>query len=188
MKFLPTPIRGAFRIEPEKRTDERGFFARLFCREEFHAQGLAESFVQANVSRSVEAGTLRGMHYQLGLSAEVKLVRCTRGELFDVAIDLRPDSPTFGKWHGMDLNAESHAIYYIPRGCAHGFVTLTENAEIFYLVSAPYNPKDERAVRFNDPRFGIEWPVPVVAISRKDVEAPNFDPNYHGIDRLRGLL
>ena len=188
MLFHPNPVTGSFLIEPEKRSDERGFFARLFCESEFGDRGLETRFVQANTSLSVRKGTLRGMHYQLGTAAEVKLVRCTAGAMFDVALDLRPDSPTFGRWFGAELTATNHTTLYIPRGCAHGFVTLAEQTEVFYLVSAPYAPAQERCVRFDDPRFGIRWPVPVEQVSPKDAATPDFDPVHHGVETLRGLV
>ena len=188
MLFHPNPITGSFLIEPEKCSDERGFFARLFCESEFAAHGLKTRFVQTNASLSVQKGTLRGMHYQLGTSAEVKLVRCTAGALFDVALDLRPDSPTFGEWFGAELTAENHAMMYVPCGCAHGFITLADQAEVFYMVSAPYAPAQERCVRFDDPRFGIRWPAPVEHISPKDAATPAFDSVHHGVETLRGLV
>ncbi len=132
-------------------------------------------------------GTVRGMHYQLGKAAEVKLVRCTAGALFDVALDLRPDSATFGQWFGAELTADNHSMLYVSRGCAHGFVTLTENAEVFYLVSSPYTPSLERSVRYNDPRFGVRWPIPVEQVSPKDANSPDFDPVYHGTAQLTGF-
>lgn len=188
MRFFPNPVTGSFLIEPEKRSDERGFFARLFCETEFAAVGLETSYVQANISLSARKGTVRGLHYQLGTAAEVKVVRCTAGALYDVALDLRPNSPTFGQWFGAELNTHNHTMLYVPRGCAHGFVTLTEQTEIFYLVSAPYTPAQERCVRFSDPRFDIRWPVATEHISPKDAESPDFDPIRHGVDALRGLL
>ena len=154
MIFHETPLHGVFLIEPEKRGDERGFFARVFCEDEFAAHGLETRFVQANNSLTARKGTLRGMHYQLPPASEVKLVRCIRGGLHDLIVDLRPDSPSFGKWFGADLTAENRMMMYVPRGFAHGFVTLTEDAEAFYLVSAPYAPELERGLRFDDPWFG----------------------------------
>jgi dTDP-4-dehydrorhamnose 3,5-epimerase len=186
--FEPLPITGANAITPEKREDTRGFFTRLFCSSEFSEHGLFSEFRQANASRSNKAGTLRGLHYQLGSAAEVKVVRCTTGAVFDVALDLRPDSPTFGKWHGLELTSDNHVMLYIPRGCAHGFITLSNMSEVHYLVSSPYTPDLERTVRYNDARFGIVWPCDVTEISPKDAGAPDFDPAYHGIEQLRGYL
>jgi dTDP-4-dehydrorhamnose 3,5-epimerase len=188
MIFETSPIQGVLTIRPEERRDARGFFARLFCETEFAAHGLETRFVQANVSLSIGLGTLRGMHYQIGAAAEVKLVRCTAGALFDVALDLRPDSPTFGQWFGTELTADNHHMLYVPRGCAHGFVSLAPNTEIFYLVSSPYTPAMERGVRYNDPQFSIRWPANAEHISPADANRLDFDPELHGVEHLRGLL
>jgi dTDP-4-dehydrorhamnose 3,5-epimerase len=188
MTFETTPIAGVTVIKPQERRDDRGFFARMFCEAEFAAHGLETKFVQANASLSVGKGTLRGMHYQGGSSAEVKVVRCTAGALFDVALDLRPDSPTFGQWFGTTLTAENHAMLYVPRGCAHGFITLVPNTEVFYLVSASYAPMQEHGVRYNDSRFSIQWPESVEHISPADANRPDFNPEVHAIEQLRGLL
>ncbi len=176
MIFSETPIPGAYMIDLERRGDERGFFARAFCRNEFAEHGLETEFVQINNSLSRERGTLRGMHYQLAPAAEVKVVRCVRGALYDVILDLRPDSPSFGRWFAAELSAENRRMMYVPRGFAHGFLTLTEDCEAFYLVSAFYAPELERGVRWNDPRFAIEWPAAPVVISDKDRNRPDFDP------------
>lgn len=186
MIFKPTPLHGVYVIEPEKREDHRGFFARLFCADTFSERGLEARFVQANASRSNRRGTLRGLHYQYGDAAEVKLVRCVVGALFDVALDLRPDSPSFGRSFGVEL--EGCRMLYVPRGCAHGFVTLMSDSEAHYLVSAPYLPARERTVRYNDPRFAVSWPLAPAEISEKDSRAPDFDPTHHQIETLRGLL
>lgn len=187
IKFHPTPLEGAYLIELERRGDDRGFFARLFCEQEFGEVGLETRFVQVNNSLSARRGTLRGMHYQLPPSAEVKVVRCIRGAIFDVIADLRPDSPSFGRWFGAELSAENRRMMYVPRGFAHGFVTLTDDAETFYLVSDPYAPEQERGMRFDDPWLGIEWPAEPVEVSPKDRNWPVFDPEFHGIERLRRL-
>ena len=187
MKFHQTPLQGAYTIELEKRGDDRGFFARFFCTEEFSNQGLVSSFAQINNSLTGKKGTLRGMHYQLMPSAEVKVVRCIRGALFDVIVDLRPDSASFGQWFGETLSAENRLMMYCPKGFAHGFVTLEENTEAFYLVSDPYAPELERGIRYNDPRFSIEWPLQPLEISDKDKSWPDFDPEWHGIDTFKGL-
>jgi dTDP-4-dehydrorhamnose 3,5-epimerase len=186
MIFEPTPLHGVYVIEPEKREDHRGFFARLYCADTFAAHGLETRFVQANASFSRVSGTLRGLHYQYGDAAEVKLVRCVTGALFDVALDLRPDSPSFGRWFGVAL--EGLRMLYVPRGCAHGFVTLAPDSEAHYLVSTPYSSAQERTVRYDDPRFGVAWPVAPAEISEKDLHAPDFDPVHHKIETLRGLL
>ena len=188
MLFHPNKLQGSFVIEPEPRRDHRGFFARMFCEAEFKARDLETAFVQANSSANIKAGTLRGMHYQLGNAAEVKVVRCTAGAIFDVALDLRPDSRSFCQWFGAVLTAQNYLMLYIPRGCAHGFITLEENSEVFYSVSNHYTPAEERCARFDDPQFKIEWPIPVEHISEKDNAARKFDPIYHSVNALRGLL
>jgi dTDP-4-dehydrorhamnose 3,5-epimerase len=187
MIFHRTPLEGARLIEPEKRGDARGFFARVFCEREFAAEGLETRFVQANNSLSAKRGTLRGLHYQLPPAAEVKLVRCIRGALWDAIVDLRPDSPSFGRWYGAELSAENRLMMYVPRGFAHAILTLTEDAEALYLVSAFYGPEQERGLRWNDPRFAIEWPAEPAEISPKDAAWPLFDPAFHGTEQLRAL-
>lgn len=187
MKFLPTPLSGAYTIELEKRGDDRGFFARLYCAREFEAAGIPTTVVQINNSLSAKAGTLRGMHYQLPPAAETKIVRCIRGALYDVILDLRPDSPTFGRWFGAELSAENRLMMLVPRGFAHGFLTLTDDTEAFYLVDAFYSPENERGLRYNDPRFDVVWPRTPVDISDKDRNWPDYDPAFHGADALRGL-
>jgi dTDP-4-dehydrorhamnose 3,5-epimerase len=177
MKFHPTPIEGARLIEPEPRGDDRGFFARLFCEREFSDAGLTPSFVQINDAFSNTKGTLRGMHYQIGDAAEVKIVRCIRGALWDVILDLRADSATFGKWFGAELTQDNRLMMYVPRGVAHGLMTLADNTEAFYLVNNFYSPENERGVRWNDPHFAISWPGPPVEISAKDAAWRDFDPN-----------
>lgn len=187
MKFHPTRLQDAYTVEIEKRGDDRGFFARVFCENEFDQAGLAPKFVQVNNSLSAKKGTLRGMHYQLPPKAEVKLVRCIRGALWDAILDLRPNTPTFGKWFGAELTAENRLMMYVPRGFAHGMVTLTDDTEALYLVSEFYGPEQERGVRWNDPKFAISWPVEPTEISPKDANWPDFDPAFHGIEQLRGL-
>lgn len=188
MIFHETPLVGARLIDLEKRGDDRGFFARMFCETEFGNAGLETRFVQMNNSLSSKAGTLRGMHYQLTPSAEVKVVRCVRGALWDAIIDLRPDSPTFKKWFGAELSAENRTMMYVPRGFAHAILTLTDDTEAIYLVSDTYAPDCERGVRWNDPAFGVEWPRQPTEISEKDAAWPDFDPEFHGVERFRGLL
>ncbi|MEL3953313.1 dTDP-4-dehydrorhamnose 3,5-epimerase [Stenotrophomonas bentonitica] len=179
MKFTPAPLDGVYLIDLEPRSDDRGFFSRLFCQEEFAAHGLETSFLQFNTSFTRAQHTLRGLHYQLGDSAEVKVVKCTAGSLYDVVLDLRPDSPSFGKWFGAELSAENRRMMYVPRGCAHGFMSLTDDVEMLYFVSAAYDGKNERCVRWNDPRFGVEFPHAPLLISEKDAAAPDFDPAWH---------
>jgi len=179
MIFNRTPLADAFLIDLEKLGDERGFFARAFCEQEFAAQGLAPRFVQINNSLSADKGTLRGMHYQLAPKAETKLVRCIRGALWDVILDLRPDSPSFGQHFGAELSADNRRMMYVPKGFAHGFITLQDDTEAFYFVDEPYAPEVERGIRWNDPRFGIEWPTEPVVLSDKDRDQRDFDPAWH---------
>jgi dTDP-4-dehydrorhamnose 3,5-epimerase len=188
VQFHQTPLHGAYLIDLERRGDERGFFARVFCENEFKNAGLVPNFVQVNNSLSGQAGTLRGLHYQLTPSAEVKVVRCLHGSLFDAIVDLRPDSPTYLKWFGAELNEDNRRMMYVPRGFAHAILTLKDNTEALYLVSAFYAPNEERGMRWNDPRIGIEWPIQPAEISAKDGQWPDFNPDFHGVERLRGLL
>jgi dTDP-4-dehydrorhamnose 3,5-epimerase len=187
MIIQDTPLLGAHLIELERRGDNRGFFARLFCEREFGNAGLETRFVQINNSLSAKKGTLRGLHYQLPPAAEVKVVRCVKGALFDVIADLRQDSPTFGKWYGAELSEDNRLMMYVPRGFAHAILTLCDGVEAFYLVSAFYGPEQERGIRYNDPKFHIKWPIEPVEISPKDRNWPDFDPVYHGLELLRGL-
>jgi dTDP-4-dehydrorhamnose 3,5-epimerase len=177
--FVETPVEGAFVIELEKRIDERGFFARAFCTREFAEHGLASQFVQVNTSSSLRKGTLRGMHYQLAPRAETKLVRCIRGSMQDVVLDLRERSPTFGRSFGVELSAENRKMMYVPKGVAHGFLTLTDECEALYFVDEFYAPEFERCVRWNDPRFRIEWRSAPTAMSEKDRDQRDFDPAWH---------
>lgn len=186
MIYEETPLQGAFVIDLEKRGDDRGFFARLFCAREFAEHGLADRFVQANNSLSATHGTLRGLHYQLTPSAEVKLVRCVRGALYDVILDLRPASSTFGKAYGTELTSENRRMIYAPEGFAHGFITLEDDTETVYLVSAEYDPELERGIRWNDPMFGIQWPLEPAVISDKDCSYADFDPRWHLADEDAG--
>ncbi len=179
MIFTETVLPGAFVIEIEKRGDDRGFFARVFCEREFAEHDLVSGFVQVNNSLSADRGTLRGMHYQLAPKAETKLVRCIRGSLYDLILDLRRDSPTFGESFGVELSAENRRMLYVPKGFAHGFVTLTADTEAFYFVDEVYAPEMERGVRYDDPRFALAWPLEPIVISDKDREHPYFDPEYH---------
>lgn len=159
MFFRETNLKGAFIIQPEERGDSRGFFARTWCQKEFKEQGLNWQIVQCNISFSKKKGTLRGMHYQAKPFEEAKLVRCTRGAIYDVMIDLRPDSPTFKQHVAVKLTANNHKMVYVPEGFAHGFQTLEDNTEVFYQMSCEYAPEYSRGVRWNDPAFSIEWPV-----------------------------
>lgn len=175
MRIEVTALPGVHIIRPDRFEDERGYFARTFCAREFAAAGLNPDVAQCNVSCSRQRGTLRGMHFQLPPAAETKLVRCTRGAIFDVALDVRPGSPTFGRWVGAELNAENGAMLYVPKGFAHGFQTLTDDAEVFYQMSAFYTPELGRGVRWNDPAFAIAWPLPVSVIAPRDRDYPDVD-------------
>ena len=176
MRFTPAPLDGAWLIEEERRGDSRGWFARSFCAEEFAAFGLETSFPQISHSSSVSRSTLRGMHYQTEPHAEVKVVCCIRGALHDVIVDIRPSSPTFRRWHSVELAAGDGKWLYVPRGFAHGFITLRDDTEAFYLVSTPYAPQAERGFRFDEPAFGIVWPSAPEILSPKDAAWPAFEP------------
>lgn len=174
LSFSPARVDGAFEVEGAKRADDRGHFARVWCARLFAARGLAASFAQVNTGVSGRAGTLRGMHYQLAPDAEVKLARCVRGAVFDVAVDLRPASPTYRRWHGCELSAANGRMLYVPEGCAHGYLTLTDDAELMYFTTAAYAPQSARGVRHDDPAFAIEWPADVRVISPQDAAWPDF--------------
>ena len=179
MKYTPTPLKGAYLIDLEKREDDRGFFSRLYCTEEFAGKGLENRFIQANNSYSVQKGTLRGLHYQLGESAETKLVRCIKGSFYDVILDLRPDSSTFGRSFGAELSEKNRTMMYVPKGFAHGFLTLEEHSEVLYFVSQYYSKEWERGIRWDDPTFAIQWPSVPIIISERDQSHPNFDKTTH---------
>lgn len=179
MKFIETTLQGAYVIEVEKRGDDRGFFARAFCKNEFENVGLNTGIVQINNSLSADKGTLRGMHYQLAPKAEDKVVRCIRGSLFDVIIDLRENSATFKQWFGIELSAENRKMLYVPKGFAHGFITLEDKTEVFYLVTEFYCPQYERGLRYDDPTFCMQWPIEPVVISEKDKNHPIFNKEIH---------
>jgi len=174
MIFKPTQLAGAFIIEPERSGDERGFFARTYCRQEFLDHGLNPDLAQCGISFNAAEGTLRGLHYQAEPHAEDKLIRCTQGEIFDVLVDLRPDSTTFREWVGTLLSAENRRMFYAPVGLAHGFLTLKPDTEIFYQISESYHPEVARGVRWNDEAFGIEWPGEPKVISERDRTYPDF--------------
>lgn len=179
MRLTPTTFPDSYLIDLEVHSDERGFFARMFCANELRERGLAAQFVQVNDSFSRAARTLRGMHYQLPPRAETKLVRCIAGIIWDVMLDLRTDSPTFGHWFGAELSAANRRMMYIPKGFAHGFITLADDCEVLYLVDEFYAPDHERGVRWDDPRFAIEWPATPTVISTRDQQHPDFDPGHH---------
>jgi dTDP-4-dehydrorhamnose 3,5-epimerase len=174
MIFSETELKGAFLIEPERKEDERGFFARTWCEKEFKEHGLNSNLVQCSISFNKWKGTLRGMHYQITPFEEVKLVRCTRGKVFDVIIDLRPDSKTYKRYISAVLNEENRMMLYIPPGFAHGFQTLSDNAEVFYQMGQFYSPEHARGVRWNDPAFGIRWPEDKRIIIERDRNYPDF--------------
>jgi dTDP-4-dehydrorhamnose 3,5-epimerase len=166
--FTPTPIDGAQLIDIEPHADARGFFARTWCRRELEAQGLDGSVAQESVAFNAAAGTLRGMHYLVSPRAETKVVRCLRGELYDVILDLRADSPSYRRWYGVELTANNHRALYIPRGVAHGYLTLVDGTEAGYWISDYHSPVGEAGVRWDDPAFGIQWPANVRVISERD--------------------
>ena len=178
MQLVPTPLAGAFTIDVEPRHDERGHFARVFCRQAFAAAGVDLDVAQANHSYSARRGTLRGLHYQLPPSAEIKLVRCLAGALWDVIVDLRPGSPTFARWFGAELTSRNQRMMLVPRGFAHGFITLADHTEMLYLVGHAHDPAAERGVRFDDPAIGIRWPIAPLVVSAKDRGWPLLDATY----------
>lgn len=174
MKFIEAALPGAFIIEPEPLEDERGFFARAFCAHEFERHGLNPRLVQCSISYNRLKGTLRGMHYQASPHAEAKLVRCTRGAIYDVIVDLRPESPSYRRWVAVELTAENHRALYIPEGLAHGFQTLDNDTEVLYQMSEFFHPESARGMRWDDPAFRIEWPEAARIISPKDIAYPDF--------------
>lgn len=175
MRFLETGLKGAFIIELDKKEDNRGFFSRTFCKKEFEEHNLKTKFVQCNTSFSQKKGTLRGMHYQAYPYCETKLVRCTKGSVYDVIIDLRKDSETYCKWIGVELSEANGKSLYIPEMFAHGFITLEDESSVFYQVSEFYSQEHERGALYSDPKFGIHWPLELSCISEKDAKAPLFD-------------
>ena len=176
MIFAETKLKGAFIIQPEKLEDERGFFARTWCKREFIAHGLNPNLAQCNISFNIKKGTLRGMHHQVAPREEVKLVRCTAGAIYDVIIDLRPDSKTYMQWIAVELTSENRKMIYVPEDFAHGFQTLTDNTEVFYQMSEFYVPESARGVRWNDLRFNIVWPDDERQISIRDQNFEDFTP------------
>jgi dTDP-4-dehydrorhamnose 3,5-epimerase len=175
MKFLPTRLQGAFIVEAEPHADERGFFARLYCRQEFQRHGLDMEMVQSSVSHNAAAGTLRGMHFQWPPSDEAKLVRCERGRIFDVIVDLRPTSASFMQHISVELESNSHTALYVPAGFAHGFQTLEADSDVIYMMSDYYQPQLSGGARFDDPAFAIDWPLPVSVIAARDLDYADFD-------------
>ena len=169
MKFIETKLKGAYIIEIEPISDDRGFFARSWCQQEFRNRGLNPNLVQCNISFNLRKGTLRGMHYQAKPHEEAKLVRCTKGAIYDVIIDIRPDSFTFKKWIAVELSSENHKMLYIPEGFAHGFQTLEDNTEVFYQMSEFYHPAGARGICWDDPEFQLEWQLTSKIISERDL-------------------
>jgi dTDP-4-dehydrorhamnose 3,5-epimerase len=176
VKFTATALAGAYIIDIERLGDERGFFARTFCRDEFAAHGLRNAFVQGNVSSNARKGTLRGLHFQKKPYEEAKLVCCTRGAIYDVIVDLRRDSPTFRQWASFDLSAGNRRLLYVPEGMAHGFQTLEDESDVFYLMAEMYHPEAAAGVRWNDPAFGVAWPSAAPILSERDARYPDFVP------------
>ena len=174
MIFAETTIKGAYTVDVERHRDDRGYFARSWCQQEFTQHGLVGKIVQTNISFNNRAGTLRGMHYQVAPFEEVKVVRVTRGSLFDVIVDLRPASPSFKQWYGVELSQDNQRALYIPTGCAHGFLTLADDTEVTYLMSEFFAPQAARGFRWNDDAFGIAWPRDVAVISDRDRTWPDF--------------
>lgn len=178
-EVLARPMPGVVLLEGHPRRDERGFFARCFCRQELRAIGIDREVEQANMSLSACRGTLRGLHYQIGIAAETKIVSCLQGALWDVVLDLRSGSPTFGQHFAAELSPDNRRAMVVPEGCAHGFLTLSDDALAFYLVSSAHDPLRERGVRWDDPAFEIAWPFPPSVVSPRDQAHPDFDPGWH---------
>jgi dTDP-4-dehydrorhamnose 3,5-epimerase len=174
MRFATTPLPGVFVVELDPRCDERGSFARTYCRDEFAGAAVPLQVVQTNISHNNHALTLRGMHYQAAPHGEPKLIQCVRGKIWDVAIDLRPASPAYCRWTAVELSPASNRMFFIPEGCAHGFLTLEDDSDILYLMGARYNPEAARGVRWNDSCFAISWPSPPRDISERDATYPDF--------------
>lgn len=177
VSFVEGDVAGLWVAEIEPITDHRGFFARSWCVDEFGERGMRADWKQSNIQYSPNAGTMRGLHYQYPPYSEVKLVRCTRGSVFDVAVDLRPDSPTYLRWSGVELTAENRVSVWVPAGCAHGYLTLEPGSEAFYLTSFEYVPDSVRGIRWDDPTFGIDWPGDVEIVPADYGEWPDYDPD-----------
>jgi dTDP-4-dehydrorhamnose 3,5-epimerase len=179
MVFTATHLEKVLVVDIERQEDERGFFARSWCRREFAAHGISAEFAQSSVSLNRSRGTLRGLHYQAAPYEEAKLVRCTRGAVYDVVVDIRAQSATFLQHVGVVLSAANHRALYVPEGCAHGFLTLSDDAEVLYHMSQVYEPTAARGVRWDDPQFGIFWPGPVRVVAERDRTYPDFQPDLH---------
>ena len=181
MKFTPLNIAGAYLIDLELRGDERGFFGRLYCNNEIRAEGLDFQISQVNTSASRQRGTLRGLHFQCPPKSEIKMVKCIKGIIWDVIVDLRPTSATFRKWCGVELSQNNRSMMYAPKGTAHGFVSLCDEVEIVYFVSTPYSPEHEGIIRWDDPFFAIEWPTRPTVLSEKDRGASDWSTAHSNI-------
>jgi len=179
MRFEELPLAGAFVVSPERHDDARGWFVRTFCRDEFTAHGLNGDFIQCSASFNARRGTLRGMHYQRAPHTETKLVRCTRGAVFDVLLDLRPGSATFRRWQAAELSADNGVAVYVPAGVAHGFQSLADASEVFYQIEERYTPEASAGVRWNDPAFGIDWPIRAPILSDRDAGYGDFSQGTH---------
>lgn len=176
MIFTETKLKGAWLVEIKKIEDDRGFFGRSWCQQEFKEHGLNGNICQINTSLALKKGTVRGLHYQVDPYQEAKFIRCTRGSILDVMVDLRPDSPTFMQWLGHELTPDNYQMAYIPENFAHALVSLEDNSEVYYSVTQPYTPGAEGGIRWNDPAIGIDWPVDILHVSEKDQNHPDFDP------------
>ncbi len=174
MQFIPTKFKNAWLIEPDRHEDDRGFFARTWCQREFAEHGLNPNLFQCNISFNLTRGTLRGMHFQAAPKEEAKLIRCTQGSIFDVIVDVRKDSPTFGAWQDFELTAKNRNSLYIPEGFAHGFQTLEDSTEVLYQMSTEYHAESSAGIRWDDPALQIEWPLPISVISDKDSSLPTY--------------
>lgn len=175
MKFTPLSLKDAYLIQPNFIEDNRGFFARSFCTQEFKNHGLNPHLEQCNISYNYKMGTMRGMHYQIGDKSEDKVVRCTMGKIYDIIIDLRLSSETYRHWVGLELSAQNRLMLYIPQGFAHGFQTLEDDTEVFYQMTESFSPEHARGIRWNDPSFNLQWPYDPTVISAKDQQYPDFD-------------
>jgi dTDP-4-dehydrorhamnose 3,5-epimerase len=172
MNFRKLAIRGAFLIEPEPLVDHRGFFTRIWCRDEFACQGITRPFDQSSLSHNAARGTIRGLHFQTAPNEEAKLVSCPTGAIFDVIVDLRPSSPTFASWVGVEISATNHKMVYVPEGCAHGFQTLADCSDVVYQIAGPFHPESVGGLRWNDPDLAIDWPVAEPIMSERDANLP----------------
>lgn len=182
MKFIKLALKGAFVIEPEPVKDKRGRFSRLLCKNELNNVGHTENIIQVNHSVTEKAGVVRGLHFQMAPKAEIKIVKCIKGAVFDVIVDIRRNSPTFLNWHGEELTGENMRMMYVPKGFAHGFQTLKPESELIYFHTEFYSPEHEGALRYNDPQLSIDWPLPVSDISKRDSSHPLIDATFKGLD------